>query len=273
VVAEVQVVAGNDTQEEEKRKLSPYEQTHLARFGKRNINIDEYGETPVEYITGKAEFYGRVFSINPDVLIPRVETEELVDFGLTEIEHFIKTGSVDDQIVLADVGTGSGVIGITMNLELDAKYPNQKIKNKIYISDISDKEIAVAKKNAALLGATVTAFASDLLKEYPKDQLFDLMIGNLPYIPEQRIPALDSSVKDYEPFIALSGGPEGLTLIHSFLQQSVHFLKKHGVIFLEADHTHLANEILPKELETIYAAESIKDDFGQPRFWRITRKN
>jgi release factor glutamine methyltransferase len=264
VAAEVQVAAGNtdDNPGTGTRKLSPYEQTHLARFDKRDINIKDYGETPVEYITGKADFYNRVFSVNEQVLIPRIETEELVDLAVAEAKR-LKAELAKDTLVIADVGTGSGAIGVTLSLELN---------QHVYISDISEKEVAVAQKNADNLGAHVTTLASDLLTGYPENITFDVLLANLPYIPQQRIDSLASSVKDYEPHVALSGGPQGLSLIHRFLKQAADMLAPTGVIFLEVDHTHTSvNELLLNDLGKIYQAKLIKDSFGQPRFWRVTR--
>jgi len=93
------------------RQLSPYEKTHLARFGQGQINLADYGEMPVEYITGQVEFSGRVFKINQQVLIPRLETEELVQIA---VDLAVKKSSRRDQLVIGDIGCGCGAIGITL---------------------------------------------------------------------------------------------------------------------------------------------------------------
>ncbi|MEN8252760.1 MAG: peptide chain release factor N(5)-glutamine methyltransferase [Patescibacteria group bacterium] len=227
------------------RKLSSYEKNHLRKFGKSNINIADYAETPVEYITGKVEFYSRIFDINQDTLIPRIETEELVKLALN---YLIKNNY--KKINIADIGTGCGAIGISLFLELE----KLNITSEIYLSDISEKALKVAKVNAKkLINQNISAkgrpasgwkiFKSDLLTNYPKNQKFDLILANLPYIPSERINYLDSSVKDYEPHIALDGGPDGLKHIRKLLKQAKNRLKPRGKIILEIDHTHTLNEL------------------------------
>lgn len=253
-----------------KRTLSPYELTHLARYSTISIDIEKFGEMPVEYITGKAEYYGRVFEVTNDVLIPRIETEELVDLALKLISDRLAKLPT---ITIADVGTGCGALGITLFLELQKRRRDAKI----WLSDVSAPAVEVAKKNALKLVSSselahLTFLTSDLLSSYPKNWKANLFLANLPYIPSQRITALDSSVKDFEPWLALDGGPNGFSLIHTFLLQAVDRLEPDGIILLEVDHTHTAAEIIPDELKTTLVAESIKDSFGQPRFMLITAK-
>jgi len=147
-----------------KRLLSPREQTHLARFGAGEVargEISKYGEMPVEHITGQAEFYGRVFMVDKNVLIPRVETEELVDLVLLEIKKnsraqlntfrdFIdrsKSAKRSRPILLTDLGCGSGAIGLTLGLELARIGTNAEI----WLSDVSSQAVKVATKNEAKL--------------------------------------------------------------------------------------------------------------------------
>jgi release factor glutamine methyltransferase len=221
---------------------------------------------PVEYITGKAEFYGRVFQVTRDVLIPRIETEELIDLVMRIIKQEYTTLS---SLTIADVGTGSGAIGITLALEL----PKTPSPANIWASDVSAEAVQVAQDNAQQLGANLHLLVSDLLATYPQDWQADILLANLPYIPEQRIAALDSSVKDFEPHLALSGGPEGLSLIHQFLHQATTKLKPGGLIVLEADHTHTSQDILPSDLRSYFTVEPIKDSFGQPRFLVLRQRN
>ncbi len=259
-----------------KRILSPYEKTHLARFGKGNININDYGEMPVEYITGKVEFYGRVFDVTTDTLIPRIETEQLVDLVVSKIqsclparqgikESDLPAGEAGNQrITIADIGTGCGAIGLTIFLELEKK----KIETKLYLSDISSKAVQVTKHNTKSLCNkqqcnNVTIQTSNLLSNFETLPLCNFIIANLPYIPSERVSHLDPSVKDHEPHLALDGGPEGLTLIHQLLDQAPSHLAPNGLIFLEIDHTHTLGEIIG---ERKYTGELIKDEFGQKRF-------
>lgn len=244
------------------RQLSPYEQTHLARFGKAEVDIATYGDMPVEYITGQVEFYGRVFHVNQDVLIPRIETEELINIAVEESKALYREQNSEGQLVIADVGTGCGAIGITLHLELKAL----GLPHHIYLSEVSAAALKVAQQNVKQLAddGQTTTLESDLLAAYPKDQKFNLMVANLPYIPNQRIAYLDDSVKAFEPHLALDGGPEGLTLIHEFLHQAPAHLRPGGKIILEVDHTHLAHELTIGDYTL--RIEDRQDSFGQQRF-------
>lgn len=244
------------------RKLSPYEKTHLQRFGKGNVDLADYGEMPVEYITGKVEFGGQVFEINQDVLIPRVETEEFVSLALEKIKG-------KNNLIIADVGCGSGAIGISVWLKLAQK------NVKMYLSDISNQAIEVAKKNVEqLIGKNedIRVFKSDLLASYPPDIKFDLIMANLPYIPSAQVAVLDESVREYEPHLALDGGADGLKYIKELIKQARDKLNPGGVILLEVDYTH-DEYFLRKELELgDLKLETKQDQFQRMRF-AILSKN
>lgn len=237
------------------RKLSPYEKTHLQRFGKNKINIADYGEMPVEYITGLVEFGGQVFEVNSEVLIPRVETEELVNLTLEKMAN--KSG-----LIIADVGCGSGAIGISVWLKA-----KQKIK-KLYLSDISEPAIEATKKNLKkIVGENnrVEIFKSDLLESYPEIK-FDLILANLPYIPSARVAVLDESVREHEPHLALDGGSDGLKYISQLVKQARKKLNPGGIIILEVDYTH-DEEFLRKNLELgELKLETRQDQFQRMRF-------
>lgn len=243
------------------RRLSPREQTHLARFSYPQDKWSQIGEQPVEYVTGKAEFFGHIFSVNQDVLIPRVETEELVDLVLTTIREKKLTKT---NLLLADVGCGSGAIGLGLGFILSKLKPDFEF----YLSDYSKEAVAVAKKNGENLldENDLPKFhflASDLLNDYPK-QKFDVIIANLPYIPSERVDHLDASVKDFEPHLALKGGPEGLSLIYRLLDQVGEYLADDGCVFLEIDHTHSLLDF--SQYRKDWKMEIFKDEFGQNRF-------
>ncbi len=196
---------------------------------------------PDEYVTGTAKFCGRDFIVSPDVLIPRVETEEMID---------IVCHSGLDPESIADVGCGSGCIGIT----LASKFPDATV----YLSDISDKALAIAKKNST----NQIILKSDLLKNYP-NILFHVIVANLPYIPTKRIPRLLAAVRKYEPNLALDGGPKGVTIINRLLSQLPKYLKPTGIAILEIDDTHTLKSFnIPKN----FKAEIKKDQFGRNRF-------
>jgi release factor glutamine methyltransferase len=214
------------------RQLSPYEKTHLNRFGKGEVQLEDYGEMPVEYITGKVEFCERVFSVSHEVLIPRIETEEMVALAIKQAKKLQK-----NKITVADVGCGSGAIGISVFLELQ----QQGYEVELYLSDISAMAVRAAQKNVDDLiekSEKVKVLKSDLLQSYPEGVEFDLLIANLPYIPSARVAVLDKSVREYEPHLALDGGEDGLEIIKKFVAQAKGKLKKSGKILLEVDYTH-----------------------------------
>ncbi|MDH5533825.1 MAG: peptide chain release factor N(5)-glutamine methyltransferase [Candidatus Pacebacteria bacterium] len=249
------------------RKLSPREQTHLARYGTSKINLDDIGEKPVEYITGKAEFYERVFKVNSDVLIPRVETEELVDLVLKDVKMITKDNS---PLLLADIGCGSGAIGLTMGFELQAR----NTMAEIYLSDVSNEAVEVAKENSNIqkVNPEVIKFkflTSDLLKSYPTDVKFDILIANLPYIPEGRVDHLGESVKDFEPHLALKGGSNGLVYVYQFLDQAGEYLTSNGLVFLEVDHTHTKQDFI--QYKDRFEYQLFQDEYGQNRFLRFKK--
>lgn len=203
---------------------------------------------PSEYITKKAIFCGREFFVSPDVLIPRIETEEIIDLVL---RHSARV----QNLLIADVGTGCGCVGIT----LANKFPEAVV----YLSDISDKALEIARRNAN----QEIILKSDLLENYP-EILFDVIVANLPYIPTKRIPRLLASVRKYEPHLALDGGPKGTTIINRLLAQLPKHLKPGGLAILEIDDTHTLKSFkLPKD----FKGEIKKDQFGRNRFLIIKK--
>lgn len=245
------------------RTLSPYEETQLARYGKKDAEALN-SSAPIEYVTGKAEFCGQVFTVTPEVLIPRVETEELVTLVVAFCtERFSETHK---PLSIVDVGTGSGAIAVSIAAALRKK----TIPFTFLATDVSGAAITVAQNNAqTLLGEhpEVSFQTTSLLTGIT--QSFDCIVANLPYIPSGRIEYLDPSVKDHEPRVALDGGPEGLSLIAELLRQSEKLLAKDGSVFLEIDHTHTqASWNRFKSWHTTL----IDDSFGQTRFARLIKK-
>jgi release factor glutamine methyltransferase len=263
------------------RVWSPYELNQLRRYAphidiSRPEELSQYGEMPVEYITGKVEFAGDVFMVTPDTLIPRLETEELVVMA----ENFAQDRwqQTHQPLTLVDIGTGCGIIGITLTKRLQqAGIPHQMI-----MTDVSPTALAVATQNARnlIVGDQPTLIVSDLLQDIPvysdklptteaAPALLDLIIGNLPYIPTARIPSLDESVKDFEPHLALDGGTEGVSLMHQLLEQAETKLAPQGKIIFEIDYTHTKQDIL--NTNTTWNITLLKDSFGQTRFAELTR--
>ncbi|MCA9368925.1 MAG: peptide chain release factor N(5)-glutamine methyltransferase [Pseudomonadales bacterium] len=212
------------------RKLTPYEETQLARYGTSSTDLSATS-APVEYITGKAEFCNHIFEVGPEVLIPRIETEELVASAVTWVESFSR--STIPQIV--DVGTGSGALAISIAAFLNKK----SINYHMTATEVSESALNRAVKNATnILGDQhgIDFIHTSLLEKVHTQ--FDCIVANLPYIPSERIAYLDESVKDHEPHVALDGGPDGLTLIRELLIQAKKLLSPNGIILMEVDHTH-----------------------------------
>ena len=206
------------------------------------------------YVLGHWEFYGLNFEISPDVLIPRPETELLVDHALA----FLKTKSASQQCV--DVGTGSGCIPVAI-----AKHSS---KANFLALDISESALAIARKNVNTHGldAKITCIPSYLLNQVTGP--FDLLCANLPYIPSERLPELSVSKK--EPLLALDGGQDGLKFIDPFLAQAKVRMNPGSCLLAEIDAS-LANQLI--KLAGMHfpgARIEVLDDYSaRPRLLKI----
>ncbi|MED1441306.1 MULTISPECIES: peptide chain release factor N(5)-glutamine methyltransferase [Aeribacillus] len=181
---------------------------------------------PVQYIIGCEQFYGRPFKVNEHVLIPRPETEELVQGVLLRSERLF---SEREQIDVVDIGTGSGAIAVTLALE------NKKMR--VSATDISEKALAVAKENSEKLCANVHFYQGDLLNPIINaKQKADVVVSNPPYIPDEEIMELSTVVKDWEPTLALSGGADGLLYYRKIVEQLPDVIRYPGLIAFEIGH-------------------------------------
>lgn len=209
---------------------------YLKKYYNGNINDAlkrlANGE-PVQYIVGNVDFYGYILDVNKNVLIPRRETEELV-------EEVIKRSKKFDNPVVIDVGTGSGAIAISLSKELNCH---------IYASDISKKALEVAKKNSIKNSSNVTFFEGDMLKPYIERNLkVDIIVSNPPYIKEDE--QIEKIVKDNEPHLALYAKNNGLEYYESILKNASKILKEEYLIAFEIGFTQgndikmLANKYL-----------------------------
>src|SRR3990167_7653337 len=206
--------------------------------------------------------------VNESVLIPRPETELLVDNVVNLVNSF--TRNQKTSLLVLDIGTGSGNIAISI-----AKNTNNV---KIIATDISPKALKVAKLNARFHGVEnrITFLKSNLLKGLPRsfgprnDENL-IIVANLPYIPTQRITILDSSVKDFEPHLALDGGKDGFDLYRQLFAQIREKKWKPTLIVGEIDHTHA--KIAIKEAKKYFPGAEIeikKDLAKKPRILKIT---
>ena len=213
---------------------------------------------PVAYLIGRKEFYGLEFQVDHRVLIPRPETELLVDAVL----GFVSEHAQGDCLV-ADVGTGSGAIA----LAVAANAPPVKV----YAIDLSADALAVAASNVARLDERqqVQLLHGDLLTPLPT--AVDIVVANLPYISSAVYPKLEADVRDYEPKLALEAGSEGLDAITQLLQQAPRYLRPQGAIFLEISYDQgeavvaLAKRMLP----AAYSVSLRQDYHGRDRLVTI----
>ncbi|MEW5722217.1 MAG: peptide chain release factor N(5)-glutamine methyltransferase [Thermodesulfobacteriota bacterium] len=194
---------------------------------------------PAAYIIGRREFYSLDFKVNPQVLIPRPETELLVDEAL-DLAHKRWPGR---ELVLADVGTGCGAVAVALAVRLPSA--------RLYAVDASAPALTTARENAARHQAADRIFFAqgDLLAPLPADLSFHLIAANLPYVPRSAFDRMSPEVRDYEPRLALDGGQDGLDLIRRLAAKARDRLRPQGAVLLEVwpDHAgpirRLADEL------------------------------
>ena len=175
---------------------------------------------PTQYITGRQEFYGRVFKVTPDVLIPRPETEHVVEAAL---EYASDLGAI------VDVACGSGAIAVTLSLETG---------RRVVGTDISLAALAVAAENVRALGARVELVTCDLLAAFASSSL-DLVVSNPPYIAEAEAPQLPREVREYEPPGARLAGPDGLEVYRRLIAEAHRTLRPGGRLIVELGYGRL----------------------------------
>lgn len=237
------------------RIFTPYERNFLK---KHNFDINKVSDPhiPVEYLVGKADFRGLSFFVNSNTLIPRMESEKLVDIALNLIQQ---NHTADKSLNILDLCTGSGCLGISLAYEL--KKLNRQFN--IYLSDISKEALSVAKRNIHKIlpnEKKLHLIHSDLFTNIPKIN-FDIIISNPPYIPTANLNNLDPSVKDFEPMLALNGGPDGTTIINQIISNLPLYQQRINTL-IEVDDTFNLNKIKSEGLKP----SLIKDQFGVDRF-------
>jgi release factor glutamine methyltransferase len=194
-------------------------ETELESFRDR-VDRRSHGE-PLQYITGQQDFYGRVFRVSPAVLIPRPETELLVEAALELVGE-------GDAARICDVGTGSGCIVITLACE--------RVNARGIALDISASALEIAKQNAVAMKVDkrLKFLLSDCFDALAKaDEVFDLIVSNPPYVAAGVVSGLQREVKDHEPMVALTPGANGLSVIKRLIDEAPGFLRKDGHLLLE----------------------------------------
>jgi release factor glutamine methyltransferase len=198
----------------------PLQPEELARI--RALVTRRARREPMAYLLGEREFWSLAFEVGPGVLIPRPDTETLVEAALAQVDRAAPLSVVD-------VGTGSGCIAVALARELP--------EARIAALDVSTEALKIAARNVTKHGldARITLVQSDLLAALPASaRPVDLVVANLPYIPSADLEALMPDVRDFEPRLALDGGPDGLALIRRLLPEAEDALTPGGAIALEA---------------------------------------
>lgn len=247
----------------EDKKIDSNSYDYLYKYLKNNDlldKLDEYTDRlsngePVQYIIGNVDFYGNKIIVNKDVLIPRFETELLVEKTIKYIKN-----KYDNKIDILDIGTGSGAIAITLDKEVNCN---------VDAIDISSKALEVAKENNKLNGTNVNMFISDVFDNVSKK--YDVIISNPPYISNDE--EIMDIVKNNEPHIALYADMDGLYFYDKILKECKKYLKDNFIIAFEIGYMEANDivEIANKYLDNI--SISVEKDYSdRDRFIFIMSK-
>lgn len=195
-------------------ELKNLEVKKYEQFVKRRLRAE-----PIPYLLGFKEFFGLKFFVNKNVLIPRPETENLVEQILKKTKK--------RKLIVADVGTGSGCIAVSL--------ATQNLNLKIVASDISERALEIARKNAKLnkVSGRIKFIKSNLLENFNEN--IDIIAANLPYIPFSSYQELPKEIKNFEPRIALNSGSDPMFYYKKLFKQAKNKLNKNGFIFYEID--------------------------------------
>jgi len=229
-------------------------ETERAAF--RELVNQRGNHVPVAYLVGKAWFFSLEFTVTRDVLIPRPDTETLVEFVIQQFRQH--TGPA-----ILDLCTGSGAIAVTLAKQLSTA--------TLTATDISSKALAVARQNAEThkVQDRITFLEGDLfapLESAPAPTLFHIIAANPPYIPTAAVNALPPGIKNHEPRLALDGGPDGLDFHRRILADAKKFLHTGGLLILEMQHDQ-SDALHAAFAEAGYFAniKTIRDAAGHPR--------
>ncbi|NKC69176.1 peptide chain release factor N(5)-glutamine methyltransferase [Vagococcus fluvialis] len=230
-------------------------QMPLAEYNAYKTDLEKVTlHIPVQYLIGSTEFYGRRFKVNEHTLIPRPETEELVELILKDNHQ--------ENLEVVDIGTGTGIIALSLSLE----NPTWKVTGL----DISKEALKIATKNNQALEGQVHFLESDVLSKFPKNKKIDILVSNPPYISYDEWEEMDKSVREYEPKQALFAENNGLAIYEKIAKESTTVLSETGRIYLEIGY--LQGESVSQIFKEAYPTKSvrvIKDLNGQDRIIEV----
>ncbi len=214
---------------------------------------------PLQYITGRQEFWSLDFEVGPHVLIPRPETELLVEYGIRQCKAMISSNL--QQVNVLDLCTGCGAVAVSIAKEIAVA--------RLWAIDISPDAISVAKRNAQKHGVMnrIKFLEGDLFEPIQDKNIhFHLIVSNPPYVAQEDYDELPPEVKDFEPRISLDGGPGGMVVIKRILQEAPEFLTSMGVVMIEMDPGQIKKAMdLASSLPGFEGSEVVKDYSGRER--------
>jgi len=238
------------------RPAAPEELSKLRDLAKRALNYE-----PVQYLVGEASFYGISLKADKRALIPRPETQTLVDEAVRAIKLL-----EDRPALVADVCTGSGCVAIAIVKQAPGAV--------VHACDIDEEALALAKENInrTALEGEIQTFRGDLLEALPAGEAYDVIVANPPYIPDDEWDEVASNVRDYEPTHALRGGHDGLDFVRRIVAGAAPRLRPGGTLALEIAASRAAEALALIEADDRYASGAIVRDFtGRPRCIRCER--
>ena len=238
----------------QQRMMSDQQLSDVNENQFQNILSELKTGKPYQHILGETEFYGMIFFVNENVLIPRPETEELLEIAISKIQN---SASKIKGFKILDIGTGSGVIPLV----LKKHFPNAEISS----IDFSEKALEVAKRNAEFHQLEVNFIHSDYLN-FNLNETYDVIISNPPYIGIEEEIDIEDSVKGFEPTMALfSPTSDALIFYKKIAEDSIKFLNKNGLLFLEINQK-LCQETLELYQVLFSHVELVKDLSENDRF-------
>ena len=227
-------------------------------FIKRRINRE-----PLAYITGQKGFWTLDLAVSKHVLVPRPDTECIVEEALKQIP---KSNATEEPLNIIDLGTGSGAIILSI--------ASERPENKYFAVDISADALKTAEKNAATNcpNADITFINNSWFNAFEKEAQFDIIVSNPPYIPSGDISGLQPEITQYEPMLALDGDGDGLKCIRHIINNALHYLKTGGWLFIETGYDQKEQVIkIATDTEAYNCIEYIRDFSGNNRVIKMKK--